>query len=47
MKTRIARYLLLMLLLMPVARPAGAQNDLTWADKLESARKLYYGGSYY
>ena len=47
MKTRISRYLSLMLLLLPVSVPAGAQGDLTWADKLESARKLYYSGSYY
>ena len=46
MKTLKPIYLAIaLLLLFPGA--ASAHDDLTWADRLESARKLYYSGSYY
>lgn len=48
MKILHSRYVSVTLLLLLLAGPSGfAQNDLRWADRLEAARKLYYGGSYY
>ena len=47
MKTRKTRYLSLLLLTLAVSLQAQTRVDLTWADRLESARKLYYSGSYY
>lgn len=48
MKILNTGYCRVLLLLLLLAGPTGfAQNDLRWADRLEAARKLYYGGSYY
>jgi len=47
MKIRNSIYLAAVLFASFATVNVSAQNDLSWADRLESARKLYYSGSYY
>lgn len=47
MKIRKTVYLSFVLLMLAFPASAQSHDGLTWADRLESARKLYYSGSYY